>query len=289
MSREGGAFVPALVVAGAAIILASTISFVWVFVRNPTPLRVALIGPRGSGKTVYLTVLFSEVKDASSDLVAFQPYGFETVEQALSYMDLLLSRQWPPPTSPGEVIPYRAKASVRTPLITRRYTVEIGDYAGEHIEEFDSSSSRWLHRTQYFSYAIQSDVLFLAVDAESLLTATPEEMAKIESQLVAVMHILLDEKGVAPPEKLAIPVVLTVLKADLLSEANGVDAGARKGLLDRKLGRLMGLAERRCSRFTWVFVSSVGRVDEEGKPCIPLEPKGVAEPLVWALLHARPS
>ncbi len=298
----GGAGVVFLGLATLVPIIGISVAFLKVFYQNPTSLRVALIGPSGCGKTVYLATLFSEVHDGEFGEVGFQAYGRETIEQALVHMEKLQSREWPSPTSMGEIVPYRAKASVKlSSFLSRKYTVEIGDYAGEHIDEFDPSGREWLHRTKYFTYAVQSDVVFLATDAETLCKERPEEMARAESELVAVLQILIDEKGIDPPKKLAIPVVLIVLKSDLLpnddrGEYVGCDRGehagydrseqARHRFIETKFSRLLSLAKRRCARFQTVFVSSVGEVDDQGQPSVPLQPRNVVEPLKWALIEA---
>jgi GTPase SAR1 family protein len=252
--------------------------------RNPFPLKVALLGQPNAGKSVYLTMLFRELPFSSSDTVSFQPYGLETIETVSKNIKSLTGGFWLAPTTKDSVFFFRANATLGKSVFRRRYTVEIGDFAGERIVELGSSGDYWLHRSEYFKYAIGCDVLMLAVDGAILATGKSSEIEEMQLRLIAALQILIDEKGVSPEHRLSTPVAVLVLKSDLLA-ANKVDPDQA---LD-KIQRLIALGERRCRDFRWFFVSAIGTVAvlKDNAPPSELNPIYVVEPMMWALQHFR--
>lgn len=246
--------------------------------KNPAPLRVAVIGPPGSGKTVYLTVLFHELQVVDRGKIVFQPYGRETIEKVTSNLNLLASQTWLPATTDKTVFPFRANVRFMGGILPTRYTVEIGDYAGEHMEEFDSSSEQWLHRTDYFKYVAQSDVVFMVVDAGRIITSETPDIDHAQNNLIAALQVLIEERGVPVGRPFSVPVALLVLKSDLLATSNKTDDD-----VIIMLTRLIRICESRCRFFRVFFVSSVGELDEGGKPPRSIKPVNVVPPMLWAL------
>jgi GTPase SAR1 family protein len=271
-----------IMIGGALGVLTST--YVGFFLRtlnkNPTPLKTAIIGLPRSGKTVYLSVLFNELQLYKAGAVSFQPYGMDTIEMVEKNLKKLHSGIWLRPTAPDSVFYFRANAHIKGGLFEKKYTVEIGDYAGEKSREFDSSSDEWLHKTDYFRYVIASDIIFLAIDGSLIAENDVRRLQDSQSSLVAAMQVLLDEKGIAFGSKLDVPVAMIILKSDLLSAQYDV---FKSGYFNR----LISLCTNRCTYFEVFQVSSVGRVDEQGNPAASMEPLAVTSPMIWALTKLR--
>jgi len=260
-----------------SLILVYLSFFVGTLKKNPTSLRIGLVGLPGSGKTVFLSVLFNEIQVQQKDRVEFQPYGRETIEEVARNLNILASGQWLPPTESGVVFPFRANVRVTGGLFPKRYTVEIGDYAGEHTKEFDSSSEQWLHRTKYFEYIIDSDVLFLAIDGETLIESSTSETERMQNNLVAALQVLLEKKGVQPGRKTSMPIAVLILKADRLKTKEVEDFSTAK------IDRILTICKNRCLKSEVFFVSSVGSVTEGGSPPKEIHPVNVCEPMIWAM------
>ncbi|MFV1977220.1 MAG: hypothetical protein ACC651_15875, partial [Candidatus Scalindua sp.] len=215
-----------------------------------------------------------------ANTVAFQPYGRDTIEEVEKNIRTLQSGKWLKPTNTESVFYFRANAHVRGGFFEKKYTVEIGDYAGEKSKEFDSSSDEWLHKTDYFKYVITSDIILLAIDGALIADKDNSGLNDTQSALIAAMQVLLDEKGINLDSQLEVPVAILILKSDLLPE--GYDP-----LEYGHFNRLFSLCEKRCRYFNSFKVSSIGSVDEKGNPTKHLLPKNVAEPMVWALRIIR--
>jgi hypothetical protein len=257
--------------------------------RNPAPLSISLLGFPGSGKTVFLTVLFDALMSTAPPGLAFWPYGAETVEQVGEDVRTLMQRKWLPPTAPGQVFFYRANARVGSGMLARRYKIEIGDYAGEHIHEFDTDHERWLHRTDYYKYVLQSDIVMLSVDCGTVLRSTSAERRRMEDSFVAALHLLMEHKGVAVGGKLRAPVALVFMKADLAASLELSSLRERRPdvvELCKRVPTLVQFCQNRCVTFKAFVASSVGHVEKDGRPPEAIKPWGVIDPVAWALRHA---
>ncbi|MFH1420625.1 MAG: hypothetical protein ABIG30_01525 [Candidatus Aenigmatarchaeota archaeon] len=262
--------------------IAFPVFFLYTLRKNPKPIRIGLVGLPGSGKTVFLSVLFYEIQSHGGDDISFQPYGRETIEEVTRNINILVSGKWLPRTESDVVFPFRANARIPGGLFPRRYTVEIGDYAGEHIHEFDSTSEQWLHRTKYFAYIADSDILFLAVDGEKLIKGNPLQTEQMLNNLIAAIQVLLDEKGVKFSRKTTMPVAVLILKADCMEQTKDSEIFALK-----KIKRLLAICENRCYKSQAFFVSSVGSVDDQGNPTQKINPINICDPITWALNSIR--
>lgn len=269
---------------GAMLLGALIAFFLTVFIRtltkNPATLRVALLGDKGSGKTVYLTVLFHELELLSTGYISFQPYGAETIEMVHSNLNILASGDWLPPTPTGTVFIFRANAKIGGGLFMKRYTIDFGDYAGEHTGEFDSKDERWLHKTEYFDYVIGADAIFLAIDALRIIKGTRVDIERMQNRLIAAFQVLLTQKRITIERKIKIPICLLVMKSDLLKGLSQDDFLTR-------IQTLTKVCRSRCQSFKIFFVSSVGKLGQKGSPPEVLQPNNVTEPMIWTLRNVR--
>jgi len=260
--------------------------------KNPIPRKVALLGAPKAGKTVYLTMLFRQLAAYKAAEVSFQPYGLETIETVLKNVQTLSGGYWLKPTSEDSVFFFRTNAVVGKPksFFKRYYTVEIGDYAGEKMAEFDSTSDRWLHRSEYFKYAIGCDALFLAVDGAILASKKNQDIEEMQLKLIAALQVLIEEKHVRPDSKMRVPVGLLILKSDLLFDQSPVEGtiSEQEKYIRNKLDRLITICQERCQHFKLFFVAAVGyKKSENNLPPSELEPQYVITPMAWALTQFR--
>jgi GTPase SAR1 family protein len=274
--------IPMAITSVVSVLVALYVSFIVKSLnKNPTPLRAFLIGLPRAGKTVYLSVLFDELQRYSSSNMDFQQYGSETVEKVNSNLNALRQGNWVPRTEVNTAFYYRARASVGSGAFGSKYTLEVGDYAGEHIEEFDSSSELWLHKTDYFKYALASDALLFCVDGAHLVNEDKYEIESSQAMLLAAFQMLLSEKTSHAGRKLNIPICLIVLKSDLFENDSAIDH-----LLDQYFYRLRELMKSKSMDYREFYVSAIGKT-VDGLPPSRIEPRNVVEPFVWLLKHTR--
>ena len=261
-------------------------SFIAVFLRtltkNPATLKVALLGEKGSGKTVYLTVLFRELQLLGTGYISFQPYGVETIEMVNSNLNILARGEWLPSTPAGTVSVFRANAKVGSGLFMKRYTLDFGDYAGEHMGELDSKDARWLHKTEYFDYVIGADAIFLVMDSIRIIGGDRVEIECIQNRLIAAFQVLLTQKRIPIEHRIKIPICLIVMKSDLLRLKNL----SENDVLER-IQNLINVCKARCQSFNIFFVSSVGKLGLNESPPEVLLPRNVTEPIIWTIRNVR--
>lgn len=271
-------------------------SFVTLLNTVPKTFSLSILGIPRPGKTVYLNVLFDQLQQGNVKNIQFSPYGHDTIERVLSNLNVLTSGRWLPPTEPGTVSYYRANTSIKRLPLNKQFKIELADYAGEHIGEFDSSTEMWLHKSDFFNYVTQSEGLMLAMDVEYILREAPANVEKMQNAYVAAIQILVEKKGQSGGQKLNIPVTLLFMKSDLLSNEaflksdiydaprlHGKEAEINEEFVLQKVARLVNVCQRRCVHFKYFYVTSVGQISSDGEPPEQLRPQGVVEPLLWML------
>jgi len=246
--------------------------------RHPSTFSISLLGYPNTGKTVYLTTLFDLLQRASGPGIRFSPYGRETIEAVSNNLMALYTGNWLPRTPAGTVFFYRANATIGTGLFRSRYKVEIGDYAGEQIGELNPADERWLHKSDYFKYVIQSDGVMLMVDSEVLVSADDAKVEEMQNGFIAAFQILAEEKGAVDNRRLRAPVALMFMKSDVMS-------GSAEDRVHERFFRLIEVCEARCLQFRTFLVSSTGPL-KENRPPKALKGDGVVKPLIWMLRNA---
>jgi hypothetical protein len=266
--------------------------------RTPSTLTISILGFPNAGKTVFLTVLFEELRSIQQfNHFIFSAYGDETIERTLKDIKLLSTGQWLPPTPITGLFYYRAQVFEKVGMINKRFMIEIPDYAGENIKEFDVNNDKWLHKTPYFENVVQSHAVLLAIDSEKVLESKNFDLIEMENSFIAAIQKLREKKGVDFERKIKAPVALLFMKYDLVKHTPNplldkdklgdllvhMHAREDKEVLEHKLPRLMEVCRRGCSNFDTFIVSSVGEIDTKGRPPEHLRPFGVVDPLLWIL------
>ena len=253
--------------------LSITISSSRFFNRNPSTLVVSLLGFPGSGKTVYLTVLFNEILINSQN--HYNIYGSETVDRISEDYRILQNGYWLPPTPIEGAFYYRAT--------TPKYKIEICDYAGEFFKNELKENLNFIHRTKYFKYVINSDIVFLAIDLEKVVNDDFEYINDIESSFISALHVLHEERNINIKGKMKFPVALLFLKTDCMT-----DNDMSEGKVLRIFNRLITYCENHCKFFECFFVASLSTRELSNKvPPKDIEPYNVIEPLQWSIAKVK--
>jgi GTPase SAR1 family protein len=271
-----------------AAVLTSTLvilTFIRTTTEHPRSLSVALIGPSGAGKTVYLTMLYRELEMHTNPGLTFAPYGYKTIEEINRNLNYIQNGTFPPSTELGAHFRYEALALYGNGILKRRFRLQIVDYAGEHLDEFNISSDKWLHRSEFFDYVLSSDALIIMLDCERLLAKDETNLVhNFENVIVATLHTLIQERSKDPTKLFDNPVALVFSKSDLIKSKED------KEYIIQSLARLISICKTRFRYFRYFYVSSIGStpvLDNQGVRTPPKEiiPIGVVEPILWLLGH----
>jgi GTPase SAR1 family protein len=251
--------------------------------KHPTSITLSLIGFPGVGKTVFLTVLFDYLQREKDRQIRFAPYGQDTHEIVQSNLNQLSSGHFLSRTPMGEIIFYRAFATLQRMLYRKKYKLEIADFAGENMQEFDPASEYWLHKGDYFSYAVQSNGIILALDCAQLIKTvqSPKEFhaqtEKIINSYIVAFQILVEKKGAIENKRLKEPVSLLFLKSDLLEGDTKLEE-----LVLNRAARIIEVCKNRCLFFQCFFVSSIGYHYFQD---MTIEPVNISKPIKWMLTN----
>ena len=163
---------------------------------HPRALSIALVGPPNAGKTVYLTMLYKELETKEIQGLSFAPYGSRTIEVVARNIARMEQGEFPPPTGMESSFRYEAVASFSRRFATQKYRIQISDYAGEHLKEFDDAHEMWLHHTDYFEYVVSADALLFMLDCETLLNG--DSIPHLQSILIATVHTFIERRRSDP-------------------------------------------------------------------------------------------
>lgn len=238
----------------------------WLLGRRSIPRshRVAVIGFPQAGKTSLIVALFAYYFRASVQGAQILPRGEETIHRVNKHIAEMDSGKGVSPTRDQDLFAFRAEVLRRSAIaiLERRYKLEIGDFPGEHSEEFITSEQPWLHNTSYFEWAMSADVFIFVVDASKAWIEGDEYISKQKGAFRAALQRIEEHHidGVRRLRKMVAMLVYT--KADVLidlSDGRGVrDCVVLKNELDRRFEDLRDYFKQSFPRFETVLTSVYG-------------------------------
>jgi Double-GTPase 2 len=256
--------------------------------RHPQSLTLALIGPSGSGKTVYLTMLYKELEAGNLKGLMFSSYGVDTTKKVAELLNLLASGFFPPRTYIGDHFLYQAVAKYGTKIFSRRYRVQIADYAGEYLnldDQYIEQENKWFQDTDFFKYVISSDSILIMIDYPRLISGT-NALAKLQNILVASLTSLIETKNTVDPSlPLSTPVGIVISQMDMdpIFREDHTPNAETQMEIRKILDRLITFCEIRCKHFRIFYVSSIGSpilqqwIDKKAHPI------NITDPILWIL------
>jgi len=245
-------------------------------------INIAIMGDKYCGKSVHITSAFNQLQK-SADNILFSISDYNTIERVFFDIHSLCRQQWlsvTPTSEMGRVFCYRGTISKKKWILSKRINFSIADYSGEEYETLSNANtgSGWFHASIYFRYVLDSDAIILAIDA-SAMTSTREPLVhSIDWQVqrqIAALHVYIQESKLKSEGKILIPVCLVIMKSDLVIE------NERVSIEETYLSELINFCKSKCCKFKLFWVSSTGRIDNDGVPPRPLKPQNVAKPIMW--------
>lgn len=178
---------------------------------------LAFVGPPESGKTVFVSVALDELFRSSISRYTFRSSGAETAEPVNLVTSGLRGGVWPARTPDDKWILYQLKVFFARSFFfgDRTAKLSIGDFAGQNIEQFYSTSGTWLHRAEYFKFVTGADAVMFFVDGRTLVEPHLGNLPNLEAQFKAALQAVYDLKAPASP-RMKTPIAIVVTKADLL-------------------------------------------------------------------------
>jgi Double-GTPase 2 len=260
--------------AGAAILgglLSAALS--WLYARRTIPQshRVAVIGFPKAGKTSLIVALFAFYFRKGVRGASILPRGEETIRRVNTHIAEMEAGRGVSPTRDQDLFAFRAEVQRRSalPILERRYKLEIGDFPGEHSEEFISSDQPWLHNTNYFEWAMGADAFLFVVEAPKAMTDESDYVAVQKSAFRAAWQRIQEHHIDGARSLRRKTAVLVYTKADAVLDINAT-AGTRtrelerlKSKLDEKFADLIQYFRQTTPRFKTVLTSVVAKDSDE--------------------------
>jgi GTPase SAR1 family protein len=252
------------------------------------PVRIAVAGTPGAGKTVLANVVYQLLMERTSAYLQFSPET-RSAQAVFQVMQGLAKGKWPAPTSSDGIRLLRGKVvdarnTFRSRLLFGRveFDLEIADSAGEVWAEFAKEYRETvdqrplLTQSTFYEYIAGSSAILYLLDSESLIK-DPSNVRLAVEDLVSTVNLLQSstQGDWRTHLRLGKPIGLVFSKSDQLSDLEfdvlhdlfgegEFSAAGLEGLSPRfleslrYLERLKGLLERVVDRSDVFFVSSVG-------------------------------
>ncbi|MBR0238788.1 MAG: hypothetical protein IJQ39_11910 [Thermoguttaceae bacterium] len=166
-----------------------------------SPIRIAIVGMTGAGKTVLISTLAMKMSQMADQGVFLAPMG-ENRRQTLRYVQenwqTLNSGKWPPSTPAGELIHLEWELTTKT----NSATVRFADCAGQDVhaifsqERFDYGALT-PDQKYVFDYLRSANVLIFLINMEDVLGRSPKQA--LENSLdIDQMFYVLNQKANFP-------------------------------------------------------------------------------------------
>ncbi len=247
-------------------------------------MRIFIIGPEGSGKTVFLTMLSLHVAGERNDLL-LEPLDYASSQYVSTAQAALEKGEWPPSTRQGELKLLKWRfGQLGKPL----HEMEMFDSAGQDLRAILLKDTHELLTEEQRTIRCcidESDFLIFLLDLECFI-GSKDINALNESAWL--FKAFLTQPTWRKKKRIVI-----LSKADLYSEMLEKEDGNLKELIKRQLptsysmGHLVD-AEKTVNYLAVTSITTVTVVGEDGNPTrVPLKPlrTGDMQPIIHALLE----
>lgn len=215
------------------------------------PVVLALGGPPGVGKTVFVNVLCSSLSEQESSMLSFLPET-ETAQQVYRVVGGLRQGVWPKRTTTDHIDRYRGKVGIRKGNSIVRlllygkleFNLELGDAAGENWTSLAQESSSSLRRegdvgtsieidsgsckpgkpvaklieSTFFEYVGEADALLYFIGCD-VIRSDARAVSEFVDDLISTIQVLRIIEDRNPTDLLRRPVAVILSKSDLLTPA----------------------------------------------------------------------
>lgn len=195
---------------------------IWIVLHTsslPTSYLVATVGFPQSGKTTLIVSLFGEAFAERILGATMRPRGIKTIERVNADLERLKKGLALGPTQDQDRFSFRADIQMGRGLFSKNYKTEFGDFPGHDSETYSEKYGPWLHTTEFFKWAADSDAIIFVVDLGRYLSeiseGRTEYIAKISSAFRAAWQNFLDINEDRQKKVRRHPVILVFTKADL--------------------------------------------------------------------------
>jgi hypothetical protein len=199
-----------------------------------TTVTIAVGGPPGAGKTVYINVLCNQLTEGRSGMLSFIPET-RTAQRAYRAVGNLQNGQWPSTTGSDRIDYYRRTVGyVRKSLLSilvngrQEFKVEFGDSAGENWDRLASEADHRIEddetngspvprliESSFFTYVGESDSVFYLIDT-ALFWKSHNAVSESVDDLLSTITLLRAIEGRGPGGQLGKPISIILSKVDLL-------------------------------------------------------------------------
>jgi len=259
---------------------------------------ISIWGSQGSGKTVYLAILVSELmRDKNWEVM---PEG--DLKQIIKDIDTINKGSWPPGTTQAEFLKSgtsykiviskkKANALFVKPMM---YILDFADPCGDYFEKYDSDKfSNDSYR--YFERLAKSAGLLLILSPAKEYFNTNELKILLKANLTRI-KLQFKTSG-----KIFIPIAVCISKVDkIFEEYENVNKNAKKLLIKLFDESILSIIEEYCENYKIFCFSSIGVAKDENSGKIlsririnngtelppkddNIKPFGLIEPLEWLL------
>lgn len=315
---------PAFVLWLVTVVFASAVVSFFLNLRIPRRYYVAVIGSRGSGKTMLIHALFREILEGRIRKVEATLSTRSTTERVMKGIALLDEGKPLGPTKDQDMFAYRTKIVLGS-LLNKIYDVEFGDFPGHMSEELaddavepflDPQFARWVNEADAFIFVVDVAPCFMGCESNPRISR--EYVVRMTAAIRTAWQNVLNEHTAGAKRLKSYPVALTFTKSDLVNyvsdapDANVAELMQRWGFEElpvnvridtEKLSHqqknitdafsgVRTFFRQTNHRFREVFVSSVGVLDEKQflkDEDVLNEPRLGLEELLRAVLPTPPS
>jgi GTPase SAR1 family protein len=256
-----------------AIGLVFFIAIIYNIYKEPIELKVLLIGPPQSGKTVFTSVMLSKLPEYLHERLSFSFDDRNTAAVIARNMESLANQKWLASTN-GSAVSFKIRAKLGSTIYHDTMKINIIDVPFKpQVTRSEEDPTPVINYGSVTNTLKGCDALILTIDSQIVVGGRLMSIDELQELYIPLVKELPRDGGEG--SKTSVPVAIVFTKTDTVEMLMN-PIGMRN-----LIPTLLQTCKNECNNYRMFYVSSVGHVDEMNLPEPSLKSKNVIDPMTW--------
>lgn len=240
--------------------------------RKPEELKVLILGPPHTGKTVFLNVMMKKLLEFLDEGLAFTFDDRHTLTMVEKNVNYLSSGQWLPSTN-GTAVAYRLKAKVGTKMFHDFLKLCVVDVPFKPtVVPSEEGAPPTINYGDLKKTLKNYQAVVVIIDSQVVFGNGKMSIDELQDLYIPLIKELPRQ---GEDSQTPVPVAIVFTKTDMVEML--INPIGMRNLIPA----LLQTCKKECKNYRMFYTSSVGGVDEMNNPSSIFTPKNIIDPLPW--------